>query len=65
MPHLALKEGFRELLDATADAMLVVDGRGNVVALNPEAERIFHLTEAELVDEPLNRLIPPRFRRSA
>lgn len=63
MPHPALKEGFRELLDAAADAMLVVDGRERVVAVNPEAERIFGLAEEELVDEPLNRLIPPRFRQ--
>lgn len=63
MPHPALKQGFRELLDAAADAMLVVDGRENVVALNPEAEGIFGFTEAELVDEPLHRLIPPRFRQ--
>jgi diguanylate cyclase (GGDEF)-like protein/PAS domain S-box-containing protein len=63
MPDPALKEGFRELLDAAADAILVVDGRGSVVALNPEAERIFGFSEVELVDEPLNRLIPPRFRQ--
>jgi diguanylate cyclase (GGDEF)-like protein/PAS domain S-box-containing protein len=63
MPHPGLKEGFRELLDAAADAMLVVEVRGNVVALNPVAERIFGFSEAELVDEPLNRLIPPRFRQ--
>ena len=63
MPHPELKEGFRELLDSAADAMLVVDERDEVVALNPEAERIFGFTEAELVDEPLHRLIPPRFRQ--
>ena len=63
MPHPALKEAFHELLDAAADAMLVVNGRENVAALNPEAERIFGFTEAELADEPLHRLIPPRFRQ--
>lgn len=45
------------------DAMLVIDGRGDVVVLNPEAERIFGFTEEELADEPLHRLIPPRFRQ--
>ena len=63
MPHSALKDGFRQLLDAAADAMLVIDGRGDVVVVNPEAERIFGFTEAELADEPLHRLIPPRFRQ--
>lgn len=63
MPRPALQEGFRQILDAAADAMLVVDGRGDVVVLNPEAERIFGFPEADLVDEPLHRLIPPRFRQ--
>ena len=34
-----------------------------VVALNPEAERLFGWAEAELLGEPLDRLIPPRFRQ--
>ena len=59
----ALKEGFRELLDAAADAVLVVDGQGNVVALNPVAERIFGFSEAELVGKPMKRLIPRRFQQ--
>jgi diguanylate cyclase (GGDEF)-like protein/PAS domain S-box-containing protein len=53
--------GLRPLLDAAADAMLVVDAGGNVVALNPEAERLFGWTEAELLGEAWHRLIPPRF----
>jgi diguanylate cyclase (GGDEF)-like protein/PAS domain S-box-containing protein len=54
---------FRKLLDAAADAMLVMDVRGRVVALNPEAERLFGWTEAELLGTPLNRVIPPRFQQ--
>jgi len=63
MSHPALKEGSHELLDAATEAMLVVDGRENVVAMNPEAERIFGLAEEELAGESLHRLIPPRFRK--
>ena len=54
----AHNKGFRQLLDAAADAMLVVEALGNVVAANPEAERLFGWTEAELLGEPLNRVIP-------
>jgi diguanylate cyclase (GGDEF)-like protein/PAS domain S-box-containing protein len=57
------EKGFRQLLDATADAVLVIDPRGNVVALNPEAERLFGWSEAELLGEPLDRVIPTRFRQ--
>ncbi len=54
--------GFRQLLDAVPDAVLVVDHRGSIVALNSPAERLFGGTEAELVGEPLTRLIPARFQ---
>lgn len=54
---------FRQLLDAAVDALLVVDGSGSVLGLNPEAERLFGWTEAEFLDEPLDRIIPSRFRQ--
>jgi diguanylate cyclase (GGDEF)-like protein/PAS domain S-box-containing protein len=44
--------------------MLVMDARGNVVALNPEAERLFGWTEAELLGTPLDRVIAPPFQRA-
>ncbi len=59
------EKGFRELLDATPDAMVVVDPRGDIVALNREAERLFGWTEAELLGQPLNQLIPTRFQQVA
>ena len=54
---------FRQMLEAAPDAMLVVDPRGSVVALNREAERLFGRTEAELLGESLSRFIPPRFQQ--
>jgi diguanylate cyclase (GGDEF)-like protein/PAS domain S-box-containing protein len=54
---------FRQMLDAAPDAMVVVDQRGSVVALNREAERLFGWTDAELLGESSSRLIPPRFRQ--
>jgi len=55
--------GFRQLFDAAADAMLLMDARGNVVALNPEGERLFGWTEAELLGTPLDRVIAPAIQR--
>jgi diguanylate cyclase (GGDEF)-like protein/PAS domain S-box-containing protein len=57
------EKGFRQLLDAAPDAMVVVDPRGTLVALNREAERLFGWTEAELLGESLNRVIPARFQQ--
>jgi len=56
------EEGFRWLFAAVADAMLVVDAWGIVIALNPEAERLFGWTAAELQGEPLKAIIPARFQ---
>jgi diguanylate cyclase (GGDEF)-like protein/PAS domain S-box-containing protein len=61
--HPTQEKGFRQLLAATVDAMFVVDERGTVVGLNPEAERLFGFTEAELLGEPLDQIIPSRFQK--
>jgi diguanylate cyclase (GGDEF)-like protein/PAS domain S-box-containing protein len=54
---------FRQMLDAAPDAMLVVDQRGSMVALNREAERLFGWSDAEVRGEPSSRLIPQRFQQ--
>lgn len=61
--HSVQEEGFRELFDAFPDAMLVVDPRGNLVALNRQAERLIGWTQTDLLGEPLSRLIPERFQQ--
>lgn len=59
------EKGFRALLDAAPDAMVVVDPRGTVVAMSRQVERLFGWTEAELLDEPVSRLIPARFQQAS
>jgi diguanylate cyclase (GGDEF)-like protein/PAS domain S-box-containing protein len=56
------EQGFRQLLDAAPDAMVVVDPGASVVALNREAERLFGWVEEEVLGQPLSRFIPPRFQ---
>ncbi len=46
------------VLDATPDALLGVDVNGRVVLVNAEAERMFGLLRFELVDLPVERLLP-------
>src|SRR6266581_959506 len=54
---------FRQMLDAAPDAMVIVDQRGSMVAVNREAERLFGWTDAELRGESSSRLIPQRFQQ--
>src|SRR6266571_3635521 len=54
---------FRQMLDAAPDAIVVVDQRGRVAALNGETERLFGWTDAELLGEPSRRLISPAFQK--
>src|SRR3954464_14212375 len=58
-----LEIGFHALLDASPDASMVVDAHGRVVALNSEAERLLGWSEAELLGQPMNRLVPARFHQ--
>ena len=64
MTDHALEEiGFRRLLDAAPEAMVIVDRLGGVVALNQGAERLLGWTEVELLGTPANELFPARFQR--
>ncbi len=51
------------LLDTAPDAMVVVEGDGQITFVNVRTEILFGYTRAELVGQPLELLIPERFRR--
>jgi PAS domain S-box-containing protein len=53
---------FRRLLEAAPDAMVIVDRQGRIVLANEEAEKVFGYTRAELLGQPLEMLVPERFR---
>src|SRR4051812_22984009 len=50
------------VLEAAPDAMLVADASGRIEFLNTQTERMFGYARAELLREPLEKLLPLRFR---
>ncbi len=55
---------FRAVIDASPDAVLIVDRAGTVVALNRPAETLFAVTGDQLRGQPVETLLPTRLRRA-
>ncbi|MBI5329389.1 MAG: PAS domain S-box protein [Betaproteobacteria bacterium] len=57
--HMAeAKERFRLVVQANVNGLLVVDDAGRIVLVNPALERMFGYAPDELIDQPLEVLIP-------
>jgi len=52
---------FRDLLESTPDAIVMVNIAGRIVLVNSQAETVFGYTRAELLGQPVERLLPDRF----
>ncbi len=53
---------FRALLEAAPDAMLIVNGRGEIVLVNSQAEKLFRYSRTELLNQKIEMLLPQKFR---
>ena len=51
------------LLAALADAVMVCDAQGAIVLWNPACERMFGHTEAEVLGQSMDLIIPERLRK--
>lgn len=54
-------EIYRRIFEYTPDALLVVDHAGHICLANAEAESLFGYDRSELIGQPIEMLIPPRF----
>jgi len=50
------------LFEAVPDALVIVDEQGRIVDANSRAETLFGYPRAELIGQPVEVLMPPRFR---
>jgi len=63
--ELALRESeqrFRLVVEAAPNAVVMIDRAGKIVMVNTQAERLFGYSRAELVGQPVEMLVPERFR---
>jgi len=55
---------FEEFFERSPDAIVITDNAGSIVRVNAEVERSFGYARAELLGQPVELLIPERFRPS-
>lgn len=55
-------ERFRALLESAPDAVIITDSDGRIVLVNDQTESLFGYSKNELLGEPVETLLPERFR---
>jgi PAS domain S-box-containing protein len=53
---------FRGVFEAAPDAVVIVDGAGHIVLANAQCQAVFDRSPESLVGEPIELLVPDRFR---
>jgi PAS domain S-box-containing protein len=65
MEHRAFRQSqemFKHLFEAAADASILVNQGGTIIAFNQQAERLFGYQRAEITGKPIEILVPHAYR---
>ncbi|HWA98862.1 MAG TPA: PAS domain S-box protein, partial [Pirellulales bacterium] len=62
-PQSWSEKTFRSLIEAGPDAIVIIDQQGLIALVNAQTERLFGYDRSELIGQPIERLVPIRYRR--
>src|SRR5581483_9947255 len=60
--QISSRGDLNQLLDLSPDALMIINQAGSIVMVNEQAEVLFGYARSELLGEPLEMLLPRRFR---
>jgi two-component system sensor kinase FixL len=61
-PETAAERRLRLVVEAAPNAMVMINRAGEIVMVNAQAERVFGYERAEILGQPVEMLVPERFR---
>ncbi|MCH8947136.1 MAG: PAS domain S-box protein, partial [Acidobacteria bacterium] len=53
---------YNQLLESLPDAVVIADRNGKIVLVNPQTEKLFGYRRDELLNQPVEMLVPERLR---
>src|SRR3954464_1969390 len=59
-----LEERFRQVVESAPNAMVMINGSGNIEMVNAQAEKLFGYERKDMLKQPIEMLVPERFRRN-
>src|SRR5205807_2578980 len=57
------EERFRLVVEASPNAIIMIDGKGSITLVNTQTEQLFGYKRAELLSQPMEMLVPERYRK--